>query len=590
MSNRKWLVGFCLILLPLVACISPSGTAPSPSSLEVQQNNVYLASGSGNYVTPPPGRQPINNGDRVRTDEQGIGWLSLNCADILIFWESNLQLQEVHAGNFAASGSQLFSSTCAEIKVNSGDNPPEAVIATRGTVFLAAYDPGKHITLLWTIIGRTGATLTNVLPNGPLDRSVSVPEGQWSVTRDRQPPDDPAHPVAEMGPIIDEMNLRGVYDLIVQIMTTQGFGPSAVGPQSIATIVAPTRTPTPTATPTFTNTPTETFTPTRLPTGTRTRLPTVPPTRPPTSTRTLIPTPLPTPTATRTATSRPTPTSTSTRTVTPTTTPFISFRADRTQITQGESTILRWDVDNVRAVYFEGQGVSGHDSREVQPPQTQTYTLRVVPSSGADEFRQVTITVLPAPPGGIQGAVYRAADALPVAAFVQLSNGQSLQTPSGSYTFSNIAPGTYGVTASAPGYFDETRSVTVFPGQTAYLNLPLRKAPVASGSHVVLGRTGEIWPRCFDFDSGNLDYTCSVGHDIRWEYSEGHDIYSGSPAEVAFASPPAMSYESCMDIMGSFVEVSVGDYVCVYTTDGQIAEMHITDISGSILIFDWVRY
>ena len=75
--------------------------------------------------------------------------------------------------------------------------------------------------------------------------------------------------------------------------------------------------------------------------------------------------------------------------------PEISFRADRTNIEAGECTTLRWDVEHVKAVYLDGEGVAGHDTRQVCPAQTTKYTLRVVTADG-DVYRTVTITVTPA--------------------------------------------------------------------------------------------------------------------------------------------------------------------------------------------------
>ncbi|MEP7291532.1 MAG: LysM domain-containing protein [Chloroflexota bacterium] len=74
-----------------------------------------------------------------------------------------------------------------------------------------------------------------------------------------------------------------------------------------------------------------------------------------------------------------------------------NFRADSTQITYRSCTIVRWDVDNVDKVYFEGQPVISHDSRQVCPPQTTTYTLLIVLFDGSRQTYPLTITVGPAP-------------------------------------------------------------------------------------------------------------------------------------------------------------------------------------------------
>ncbi len=75
----------------------------------------------------------------------------------------------------------------------------------------------------------------------------------------------------------------------------------------------------------------------------------------------------------------------------------INFRADRTQIRRGECTVLRWDVDGVKAVYIsdgsqEG-GVSGHGSAQICPGRTTTYVLRAVLWDNREERREVRIDV-----------------------------------------------------------------------------------------------------------------------------------------------------------------------------------------------------
>lgn len=76
----------------------------------------------------------------------------------------------------------------------------------------------------------------------------------------------------------------------------------------------------------------------------------------------------------------------------------ISFTADRTDVQAGQCATLRWDVDDVSAVYLGDEGVVGHGSRQVCPAATTTYTLRVVRRDGGTEQRQITITVTAAPP------------------------------------------------------------------------------------------------------------------------------------------------------------------------------------------------
>lgn len=75
----------------------------------------------------------------------------------------------------------------------------------------------------------------------------------------------------------------------------------------------------------------------------------------------------------------------------------VSFSVDQNNLMQGQCALLRWDVDNVRAVYLDGQGVSGHDSRRVCPQATTTYTLRATTNSG-DINRTVTVNIQIPPP------------------------------------------------------------------------------------------------------------------------------------------------------------------------------------------------
>lgn len=75
--------------------------------------------------------------------------------------------------------------------------------------------------------------------------------------------------------------------------------------------------------------------------------------------------------------------------------PSYSFSATPTQVVAGQSATLRWDVEGVRAVYLDGQGVTGHDTRTVAPAQTTTYTLHVVLLDGTARDLTATVTVTP---------------------------------------------------------------------------------------------------------------------------------------------------------------------------------------------------
>lgn len=86
--------------------------------------------------------------------------------------------------------------------------------------------------------------------------------------------------------------------------------------------------------------------------------------------------------------------------------PFVSFYTDfGTYLLQGECITLKWDVLNVKEIYFfdadtgQEKGVTGPSgSQEICPSSytqttTLTYELRVVPLTGADIFRHIEVTV-----------------------------------------------------------------------------------------------------------------------------------------------------------------------------------------------------
>ena len=68
-------------------------------------------------------------------------------------------------------------------------------------------------------------------------------------------------------------------------------------------------------------------------------------------------------------------------------------RRSKIRLAISDCTNVRWDVDNIKAVYFEGQGVAGHDSRQVCPGKTTTFTLLVIMLDGTRQPFQITIDV-----------------------------------------------------------------------------------------------------------------------------------------------------------------------------------------------------
>lgn len=121
-----------------------------------------------------------------------------------------------------------------------------------------------------------------------------------------------------------------------------------------------------------------------------------------TPTPTFTPRPTPSPTIRPTPTFTPRPIPSPTPTFTPMPPAQVNFWADRTVIVRGECTTLHWDVEYATAVYLNGEGVVGHDSRTVCPQSTTTFTLRVV-TPGGDIYRNITITVQEPPPSDTTG-------------------------------------------------------------------------------------------------------------------------------------------------------------------------------------------
>ena len=92
-------------------------------------------------------------------------------------------------------------------------------------------------------------------------------------------------------------------------------------------------------------------------------------------------------------------------TPTPNPDPQISFWADRTVINQGECTTLRWNLNNIQAVWVYPMGqnylnfpVNGQGSRQECPASTSTYEMRVLMRDGSIQFRQITVQVNPGNP------------------------------------------------------------------------------------------------------------------------------------------------------------------------------------------------
>lgn len=86
-----------------------------------------------------------------------------------------------------------------------------------------------------------------------------------------------------------------------------------------------------------------------------------------------------------------------------TTTPFaqatftpsvVAFRADNALLGIGDCTTLRWDVQNISAVFIDEEPTTGSGVLPICPLETITYTLRVVYPDGTQTQHPLRITVL----------------------------------------------------------------------------------------------------------------------------------------------------------------------------------------------------
>ena len=71
----------------------------------------------------------------------------------------------------------------------------------------------------------------------------------------------------------------------------------------------------------------------------------------------------------------------------------IRFWADANTLISGDCTWLHWQVDKVREVYLDGEGVVGHDQRQVCPTVTTRYELKVIRLDSTETLQAIKIQV-----------------------------------------------------------------------------------------------------------------------------------------------------------------------------------------------------
>lgn len=74
--------------------------------------------------------------------------------------------------------------------------------------------------------------------------------------------------------------------------------------------------------------------------------------------------------------------------------PSIRFWSAEFSVAQGNCTRLHWEVEHVREVYLDGEGVLGRGEREVCPAATRAFELEVILAGGATTLQTIEIEVV----------------------------------------------------------------------------------------------------------------------------------------------------------------------------------------------------
>lgn len=319
--------------------------------------------------------------------------------------------------------------------------------------------------------------------------------------------------------------------------------------------------------------------------------------------------------------------------------PTIDFRADDYDLNVGECTMLRWDVENVQAVFlrWDGheEGVVGHSQREVclSSPGDFTYTLHVIHAGGSED-RTVTIHVAggPPPPPGQPDLIISELSLNPAsphqgeAVTVRVGDYNQGDAPAGHHKVqwrtaeggpvgcewdvdSLVARGGRILTCNYtyPGWNPAytTRATTDVNNEVSESNegnnsreLVVNVQP-ASPSPPSTHSTGLRTVRgtwCFDLDEGQ-ETNCRAGtEDFWWEQVTDVERYltpqNGASFAVMGASPP--QYNDCAGAPLSTSRINgsnnasnwipAGTYLCARTNAGRYSEFRINSYGYDLQI------
>ena len=166
---------------------------------------------------------------------------------------------------------------------------------------------------------------------------------------------------------------------------------------------------------------------------------------------------------------------------------IVSFTADPSAVTQGQSATLTWSMKgDVKASSIEGIGrVEPDGTRSVSPAATTTYTLTANGPAGSDR-KSVTVTVNQPPPlepAGVLHIEILDENGRPMPALIEVEGTgarSSIHTLSPSHTGiqeGSLLPGTYKVTVTAEGYAAAATSTTIVSGAQTTIRIHMVHTP-----------------------------------------------------------------------------------------------------------------
>ncbi|HTT20947.1 MAG TPA: malectin domain-containing carbohydrate-binding protein [Candidatus Sulfotelmatobacter sp.] len=174
-----------------------------------------------------------------------------------------------------------------------------------------------------------------------------------------------------------------------------------------------------------------------------------------------------------------------------------------------------------------------------QAPATQYPTIsaiEILPSSGSTQY------------GIMSGSVLDGATAAPLAgATVSFGNLSTLTNSSGSYSFTNVQPGTYTVTVSDSGYQNTSQSVTVTAGGTTNTNFSLIASNynlrVNAGGPSITDTNGNVWQADTGYDGGYVySTTATITGTVGDQRLFQTEHYSSGNLNYTFTNVPDGTY------------------------------------------------